>query len=100
VSNPPDADGNESRLLVRRRISVATDIAREILWSQRFGLQLLEPQQAKLFAEAVGALERLRDHLDHGFFDPAYPERACDRCGRSYRGPATYCSLECAMADA
>lgn len=29
-----------------------------------------------------------------------YPERLCDRCGKTYRGPAVYCSLECALADA
>ena len=32
--------------------------------------------------------------------DPAYPWRACDGCGRPYRGPAVYCSLDCAVADA
>jgi hypothetical protein len=30
----------------------------------------------------------------------AFPERACDKCGKLYRGPAVYCSLECAVADA
>jgi hypothetical protein len=28
-----------------------------------------------------------------------FPERACDRCGQMYRGPAVYCSLKCAIAD-
>lgn len=32
--------------------------------------------------------------------DDAFPERSCDRCGTSYRGPAVYCSLDCAVADA
>ena len=32
--------------------------------------------------------------------DPSFSERECDRCGRPYRGPAVYCSLECAIADA
>jgi hypothetical protein len=32
--------------------------------------------------------------------DDRYPERACDKCGKSYRGPAVYCSLECATKDA
>lgn len=32
--------------------------------------------------------------------DPSFPERTCDKCGRQYRGPAVYCSLECAVADA
>lgn len=32
--------------------------------------------------------------------DGSFPERECDRCGKPYRGPAVYCSLECAVADA
>lgn len=30
----------------------------------------------------------------------SYPERACERCGVLYRGPAVYCSKACAVADA
>jgi hypothetical protein len=32
--------------------------------------------------------------------DESFDERACDLCGKPYRGPAVYCSLECALADA
>jgi hypothetical protein len=32
--------------------------------------------------------------------DEQFPERACDRCGEPYRGPAVYCSLKCALEDA
>jgi Zn ribbon nucleic-acid-binding protein len=32
--------------------------------------------------------------------DEQFPERDCDRCGRTYRGPAVYCSLKCAQEDA
>jgi hypothetical protein len=32
--------------------------------------------------------------------DDSYPERACDHCGKPYRGPAVFCSLECAIAAA
>lgn len=31
--------------------------------------------------------------------DPSYPERECDYCRKLYRGPAVYCSLECATDD-
>lgn len=31
--------------------------------------------------------------------DDAFPERLCDFCGTLYRGPAVYCSLECATED-
>lgn len=32
--------------------------------------------------------------------DHTYPERPCDYCAKLYRGPAVYCSLKCALADA
>lgn len=32
--------------------------------------------------------------------DASHPARACDHCRRLYRGPAVYCSLRCALADA
>lgn len=32
--------------------------------------------------------------------DDKYHPRSCDRCGETYRGPAIYCSFECAIADA
>jgi hypothetical protein len=32
--------------------------------------------------------------------DDRFAERQCDCCGKPYRGPAVYCSLECAIADA
>ncbi len=34
------------------------------------------------------------------YIDPSWPERACDNCHKIYRGPAVYCSLTCALADA
>lgn len=32
--------------------------------------------------------------------DTRWPVRACDRCEKDYQGPAVYCSLDCALADA
>lgn len=32
--------------------------------------------------------------------DDRFVERPCDKCGKPYRGPAVYCSLECALEDA
>jgi hypothetical protein len=32
--------------------------------------------------------------------DDSYPERNCDYCGNLYKGPAVYCSHECAIKDA
>jgi DNA-binding transcriptional ArsR family regulator len=34
------------------------------------------------------------------YYDNSYRARDCDRCGKSYQGPAVYCSLVCAVADA
>jgi len=32
--------------------------------------------------------------------DASFAPRVCDCCGQVYRGPAVYCSLACALADA
>jgi hypothetical protein len=40
-----------------------------------------------------------RDIEPPRYIDPSFPERACDCCGKLYRGPSVYCSLECAMDD-
>lgn len=37
---------------------------------------------------------------DPAYRDAAREARACDRCGATYSGPAVYCSLRCAQADA
>jgi hypothetical protein len=34
------------------------------------------------------------------YHDETCEPRACDHCSATYRGPAVYCSLECALADA
>lgn len=35
-----------------------------------------------------------------GYENTAFAERRCDWCSQWYRGPAVYCSLKCALADA
>jgi hypothetical protein len=37
--------------------------------------------------------------VDDLYRDERFTERQCDFCGKPYRGPAGYCSLECAMDD-
>jgi hypothetical protein len=39
-------------------------------------------------------------HVAASYHDDACEPRACDHCSATYRGPAVYCSLECALADA
>jgi hypothetical protein len=57
--------------------------------SERFIRTLLPPlpDRATAFARA-------------SYHDESYPDRTCDGCGKHYRGPAVYCSFECAVADA
>jgi hypothetical protein len=49
---------------------------------------------------ALNAQWRFARDKDAAYIDPRFPERSCDACDRSYRGPAVYCSLACAMRDA
>lgn len=44
--------------------------------------------------------ERLTSFARASYHDDGFPARACDHCGRIYRGPAVYCSLRCALDDA
>lgn len=44
--------------------------------------------------------EVLRPTPREAYRDDSYLPRHCDRCQKVYRGPAVYCSLDCAMADA
>jgi hypothetical protein len=55
-------------------------------------LARLSDRELSEISAAVRALAAYRD--------PSQPERACDHCGQSYRGPALYCCLRCAVADA
>jgi hypothetical protein len=44
--------------------------------------------------------ERTTAFARAAYRDDSFPARLCDHCGTSYRGPAVYCSLTCAVADA
>jgi len=57
-----------------------------------FGIDLPPP------SDPVAARERVAAR----YFDPSSPDRRCERedCGETYRGPAVYCSLYCALLDA
>jgi ribosomal protein S27AE len=46
-----------------------------------------------------GRCHRFADD-SRSYRDDSFPPRACDRCGESYRGPAVYCSIKCALEDA
>jgi hypothetical protein len=42
--------------------------------------------------------EEMRKRAIKLYRNENYRERNCDNCGKPYRGPAVYCSLECALA--
>ena len=69
--------------------------------------RLLAHDPAQIAGALIDAAERavtagliLTGLTPSPYVDPSCPERACDRCERLYRGPAVYCSLSCALADA
>jgi hypothetical protein len=58
-------------------------------------------QGERLIRELLSPLpERTTAFARAAYRDDSYQERSCDRCGVIYRGPAVYCSLTCAIADA
>ena len=46
--------------------------------------------------------QNARDRAKSYYSNPNFPKRICyrDDCGREYRGPSVYCSLECVELDA
>jgi hypothetical protein len=55
----------------------------------------------KLNREALALRANIYRHMaESAYVDPTLPPRECDNCHKIYRGPAVYCSLECALADA
>jgi hypothetical protein len=58
-------------------------------------------QGERLIRELLPPLpERTTAFARATYRDDSFPARLCDHCGTPYRGPAVYCSLECAVADA
>lgn len=76
--------------------------------AQAFRMEILEPlpadQDWQISREWIAAWVAERDApratAQAAYEDDSFEERACDYCGRPYQGPAVYCSLECAEADA
>lgn len=60
-----------------------------IIRCEQCGEPLVFPKSDDFYAEPM-----------QGYRDDVYPERLCDHCGTLYRGPAVYCSLDCALRDA
>lgn len=47
--------------------------------------------------ERVAALHA---RAEAAYIDLSFPPRQCDYCHKWYKGPAVYCGLVCALADA
>ena len=52
------------------------------------------------FEAELARRREARKRAREGYYDPSYPERPCDYCGKAYRGKALFCSFECATAGA
>jgi hypothetical protein len=52
--------------------------------------------------DAAGSSDHIGDvnKMVDRYRDDAFEPELCHHCGVSYRGPALYCSLTCAIADA
>ncbi len=71
---------------------------------QLFEMYMIDPD-ASLF-DAKRMVTEMLPPLDgrvtamEAYHNESFPARQCDRCNRTYQGPAVYCSLECAILDA
>ena len=100
--------GAEARLLgVGRRTVERWDSGNRPVSGE--GLRLLRLLELELDTKASLRVRGVRKALiamqpSHppvsAYVDISFQERPCDRCGNLYRGPAVYCSLACAIADA
>jgi hypothetical protein len=57
-------------------------------------------EAAKKFIEGAKELNEVAKKVNQKYRNENCQKRDCDFCGKPYRGPAVYCSLECALADA
>jgi ribosomal protein S27AE len=64
----------------------------------RCGAESFNPNDIR--GRYCGRCHAFVDDPPASYRDDRFAERACDRCGKPYRGPAVYCSLACALADA
>jgi hypothetical protein len=55
-----------------------------------------DPARGLLYASPAGIVSI----AEAAYHNDRFPARGCDFCGKTYNGPAVYCSLSCALADA
>ena len=76
-----------------RRCAACQIIAEQVNPAQR--------EQMRTYFAKIGMIGAPRPRAAvAAYADPSCPERACDGCGRAYRGPAIFCCLSCALGDA
>lgn len=72
-------------------LEAANVLASELIFGDQLGIAQPPPDYRR---------RSWRERAEAAYRDDSCPERACDRCGEPYKGPAVYCSLACAVADA
>lgn len=95
---------NPNKPLSQEMQAALEELATAILSDLHARWQL--PRETMALVDRVRTLREeeldTQDTIDRSYIDPHWPMRNCDNeaCGKPYRGPAVYCSHECAIADA
>jgi hypothetical protein len=71
------------------RITITDPGTQTLAEAERIVERILPP-----LPEQINAWARAR------YRDDSFPSQVCEKCGQTYHGPAVYCSLDCAVADA
>jgi hypothetical protein len=88
---PPPSEGD---------ICVCIKCAEPMIFNADLSFRWPTPEErAEILAEPDTA-DTIKAVRHAAYLDQRLSERACDRCGKAYQGPAVYCSFECAVADA
>jgi protein-arginine kinase activator protein McsA len=81
-------------------VMVCIKCAALMIYGNAGAFRLPTPEErAEVLADrdTINTLEMVRHAA---YVDPTFGERRCEACGKTYQGPALYCSFECAVGDA
>jgi hypothetical protein len=73
--------------------------ADDLTLRQLTGDEIVEIAGDPMIVKAVNAIGHLKK-VNALYRDDKFEPELCHHCGKSYRGPALYCSLQCAQNDA
>jgi hypothetical protein len=81
-------------------VSICIQCAEAMIFTADGGFRLpTAEERAELMADQ-DTIDTIAAVRNASYRDERFSQRPCDRCGKRYRGPAVYCSSECAAADA